>query len=35
MDERRLIDLGIRLLFLGVFAFSAFTIILPLSGIVV
>ncbi len=35
MDERRLIDLGIRLLFLGLFAFSAFTIILPLSGIVV
>ena len=35
MDERRLIDLGIRLLFLGVFAFAAFTIILPLSGIVV
>ncbi len=35
MDERRLIDLGIRLLFLGLFAFTAFTIILPLSGIVV
>lgn len=35
MDERRLIDLGIRLLFLGIFAFAAFTIILPLSGIVV
>ncbi|GAA6180538.1 AI-2E family transporter [Shimia sp. NS0008-38b] len=35
MDERRLIDLGVRLLFLGVFAFAAFNIILPLAGIVV
>ncbi|MBO9476320.1 AI-2E family transporter [Shimia sp. R11_0] len=35
MDERRLIDLGVRLLFLGLFAFAAFTIILPLSGIVI
>lgn len=35
MDERRLIDLGIRLLFLAIFAYAAFTIIMPLSGIVV
>lgn len=35
LDERRLIDLGIRLLFLGLFAFAAFNIILPLAGIVV
>ena len=35
MDECRLFDLVIRLLFLGVFAFAAFTMILPLAGIVV
>ncbi len=34
-DDKRVIDLGVRLLFLAVFAFAAFRIIAPLAGIVV
>lgn len=35
LNERRIIDLGVRLLFLAIFALAAFRIIMPLAGIVV